>query len=482
MNRVLVIAAGEVRLMLRSRLALIGLVTLILLSAIAAATSWRQMETARLARAANQQAADAAFERQPDRHPHRMVHYGNYAIRPVGPLAAFDPGVDPFTGTVLYLEGHRQNSATFGAARESSGLIRFGQLTPAFVLQTLAPLLLVFLGFASVARERERGGLRALRAHGAGTGQIVAGKALALGCVALVAAAPALLALAFTAARSPAEAGVAALVGLGYFLYLAIWVLLIVAGSALARSGQGALVALIALWAVTVVLVPRAAAAWAGLSKPLPGRAETELRINADLRRLGDSHNPDDPFFAAFRARLLRQYGVTRVEDLPFNYRGALSAEGERLTSQLFRDYAAEAARIQRAQQAQVLALGWASPAIAVRRASMLGAATDLDTHLAFLERAEAYRFDMVQQLNRLHTEKVSAEDDAARSRDLAAERRTRVTAENWRAIPDFRFDAPAPAARAAGMGAPLLILALWLGAALAAAAFAARRLARSDA
>lgn len=482
MNRTLVIAAGEIRLMLRSRLALIGLVTLLLLSAIAAATSWRQMEMARLARAANQQAADAAFDRQPNRHPHRMVHYGNYAIRPVGPLAAFDPGVDPFTGTVLYLEGHRQNSATFGAARESSGLIRFGQLTPAFVLQTLAPLLLVFLGFASVARERERGGLRALRAHGASTGQIVAGKALALGCVALVAAAPALLALALTAARSPAEAGVAALVGLGYFLYLAIWVLLIVAGSALARSGQGALVALIALWAVTVVLVPRAAAAWAGLATPLPGRAETELRINADLRRLGDSHNPDDPFFAAFRARLLRQYGVTRVEDLPFNYRGALSAEGERLTSQLFRDYAAEAARIQRAQQAHVLALGWASPAIAVRRASMLGAATDLDTHLAFLERAEAYRFDMVQRLNRLHTEKVSAEDDAARSRDLAAERRTRVTAANWRAIPDFRFDAPAPAARAAGMGAALLILALWLGAALAAAAFAARRLARSDA
>lgn len=482
MNRVRVIAAGEIRLMLRSRLALIGLVTLLLLSAIAAATSWRQMETARLARAANQQAADVAFDRQPNRHPHRMVHYGNYAIRPVGPLAAFDPGVDPFTGTVLYLEGHRQNSATFGAARESSGLIRFGQLTPAFVLQTLAPLLLVFLGFASVARERERGGLRALRAHGASTGQIVAGKGLALGCVALVAAAPALLALALTAARSPAEAGVAALVGLGYLLYLAIWVLLIVAGSALARSGQGALVALIALWAVTVVLVPRAAAAWAGLSTPLPGRAETELRIAADLRRLGDSHNPDDPFFAAFRARLLRQYGVTRVEDLPFNYRGAVSAEGERLTSQLFRDYAAEAARIQRAQQAQVLALGWASPAIAVRRASMLGAATDLDTHLAFLERAEAYRFDMVQRLNRLHAEKVSAEDDAARSRDLAAERRTRVTAENWRAIPDFRFDAPAPAARAAGMGAALLILALWLGAALAAAAFAARRLARSDA
>lgn len=145
MNRSLIIAAAELRLMLRSRLALVGVVTLLLLSAIAAVTSAVQMTEAARARAQAQTETDEQFEAQPDRHPHRMVHYGTYALRPVGPLAAFDPGVDSFTGTVVFLEGHRQNSATFGAARESSDLLRFGQLTPAFVLQTLAPLLLIFL-------------------------------------------------------------------------------------------------------------------------------------------------------------------------------------------------------------------------------------------------------------------------------------------------------------------------------------------------
>lgn len=482
MSKVWTIARGELRLMLRSRLALIGLVTLLFLSAIAAVTSWRQMESARLAREANQHAADEAFDKQPDRHPHRMVHYGTYAIRPVGPLAAFDPGVDPFTGTVLYLEGHRQNAATFGAARESSGLIRFGQLTPAFVLQTLAPLLLVFLGFASVAREREQGGLRALRAHGATTGQIVAGKALALALVALVAAAPALIALAVAAARFPGEAQVAALVGLSYLAYLLVWVGLITGDSALARSSQSALIGLIAAWAVTIVLVPRAAAAWAGIAAPLPSRAETELRINADLRRLGDSHNPNDPFFAAFKARLLQQYGVSRVEDLPFNFRGALSAEGEALTSKLFRDYAAEAARIQRAQSAHVQALAWASPALAVRRASMLGAATDLDTHLEFLRQAEAYRFDMVQRLNGMHTNLVTARDDAARGTDAAAERRARISAANWRTIPEFDFAVQPASVRARVLAPSLVWLVLWLAVGGALLMLGARRLARAEA
>jgi ABC-2 type transport system permease protein len=481
MNRVWTMAKGELRLMLRSRLALIGLVTLLLLSAIAAATSWRQMEQARIAREANQHAADEQFEAQPDRHPHRMVHYGTYAIRPVGPLAAFDPGVDPFTGTVLFLEGHRQNSATFGAARESSSLIRFGQLTPAFVLQTLAPLLLIFLGFASIAREREQGGLRALRVHGASTGQIVAGKSLALGLVALLAAAPALIALAVAGLRFPGESWVSLLVGLGYVAYLLVWVLLIVAGSALARSSQATLIGLIACWAVAIIFVPRGAAAWASIAAPLPSRAETDLRIQADLRRLGDSHNPDDPFFAAFKRRMLQQYGVTRTEDLPINFRGAVSAEGEALTSKLFRNYAAQAATIQRAQVAQMSALAWISPALAVRRASMLGAATDLDTHLEFLRQAEAYRFDMVQRLNRMHAELVDAKTDAARSRDPEAERRSRISAANWSAIPDFDFAVQSAQQRAGAMVPSLAMLAAWLVAVSALAVFAARRLARAD-
>lgn len=482
MSRSLTIAAAELRLMLRSRLALVGVITLLLLSVIAAVTSAVQMAEAGQVRAKAQIETDEQFKAQPDRHPHRMVHYGTYALRPVGPLASFDPGVDSFTGTLVFLEGHRQNSATFGAARESSDLLRFGQLTPAFVLQTLAPLLLIFLGFAMVARERERGSLRALAAHGANAWSILGGKGLALGVVAVLALAPALLALGWAALRHPHEGVIALLIALSYAGYLATWVLGIVALSGIARTSQGALIALIAAWAMIVVLVPRAAAGWAGVANPLPSRVDTELAIAADLRRIGDSHNPDDPHFAAFKANLLKQYGVARTEDLPFNYRGRLAQEGERLTSGLFKDYAARADAI-RARQSDWLA--WASvlsPALCVRTASMMGAATDLSTHIAFLNAAEAYRFDLIQRLNGLQATAVSGADDAARSKDPLADRRTRISADFWETMPRFSFTVPSASARMAAMLPSLALLALWIMVSLGMLGWAAQRMERHSA
>jgi len=171
---------------------------------------------------------------------------------------------------------------------------------------------------------------------------------------------------------------------------------------------------------------------------------------------------------------------VTRVEDLPFNYRGVLAQEGERLTSQLFKDYAARAAAIQNAQTDTLTALGIISPALAVRRASMTGAATDLGTHLAFLAAAEAYRYDMVQKLNGLQASAVASADDAARSKDPIADRRTRISADFWKTIPDFDFSAPSPAERAGAMVMPLAVLGLWVALAIGLFAFARRRLERA--
>jgi ABC-2 type transport system permease protein len=317
MRRALLIAGAELRLLLRSQLAVIGLVSLLLLSAIAAISSASHMNAERATRAAHQIETDELFEAQPARHPHRMVHYGTYVYRPVSALAAFDPGVDPFAGTTLYLEGHRQNSASFGAVRENSSLMRFGQLAPAFVLQTLAPLLLVFLGFSMVSRERENGVLRQLRTHGARGREIIFGKVMALSLVAFAALVPALVALVWIGLSAPAEALGASLVGAGFALYLLVWVALIIAASALMKSSRASLIALVAAWAFIAVMAPRGAAELASRLTPLPTRAETDLRLAAELRQMGDSHNPNDPFFTAFRARLLSEHRVARVEDLP---------------------------------------------------------------------------------------------------------------------------------------------------------------------
>lgn len=480
MSLVLLIARNEGRLMRRNRVAQLAVLMLLLLSVVATLTSVAHRDASDALRARFQAQADSAFDGQPARHPHRMVHYGHFVFRPLPALAAFDPGVDPFTGSTIFLEGHRQNSANFGDVRQSSLLARFGSLTPAFVLQVLAPLVLIFVGFGAVAREREQGTLRVLKAHGTTTGALVAGKLLALGTIAALMLLPALLSLAWLVAVEGAALAAAVALGFGYAGYLLLWTVGIVAVSSAVRSARTALMALLSLWAFAIVLVPRVAPDVALAMVPSPTRLETDIAVHRDLRRIGDSHDPDDPHFNAFKADVLRRYGVETVEQLPFNYRGLLAMEGERLTSGLFDAYARAQFKGEREQGNIVAAFGLLSPTIALRSLSMALAGTDLEAHRRFLQQAEAYRYAIVQQLNQLQAEAVTYADDGSRNSDPEAGRRVRIDPRHWHDIPDFAYRGPSLHERlmAAGLSAAvLLVWALLVGLALRAAM---RRLGRA--
>jgi len=469
------IARDELRLLRRNRVAVIAVALLVLLTLTAVATSWAHRRGIEALRERQQHGAEAAFEAQPDRHPHRVVHYGTFVFRPLGPLAAFDPGVDAFTGNSMFLEGHRQNSANFGDVRQSSLLVRFGQLTPAFVLQVVAPLLLIFLGYGALARERERGTLGLLMLQGVSRGSLVRGKFLALGAVATIAGLPAMLGFVAVAGQPGAPALPMAVIAAGYLAYLAVWVVVVLLVSALVRRSRDALLALVAIWAVTAVLLPRVAPDVAGAAVPLRNRFQTDVAVARDLRRMGDSHNPDDPHYAKFKRDVLARYGVARVEDLPVNFKGVQSVESERLSSELFDRYSGESYRDQERQIALVGAAGVVSPTVAIRSLSMAAAGTDFAGHRRFLDQAERYRYALVQRLNRMQADDVSYADDTAV--DAGADRRKRVSATNWQAMPDFAFAAPTGAVLARAALPGLGIVMGWLAVVVLLLTLATRRL-----
>lgn len=466
---------NELRAMVRNRTAVVGILLLVLLAIAASVVSVHHMQSAADYRMRQQAAAQEAFDAQPDRHPHRVVHYGHFVYRLPTALAAFDPGVDPFTGSSMFLEGHRQNSANFGDVMQSSILTRFGQLTPAFVLQILAPLMLIFLGYGVLAEERERGTLRQLMLQGATVRAIVWGKLTALWLVSALFMLPAFVGLALLAAAPGASVAVAVALMLGYVLYLGSWCVVISAVSALLSRRRDALLVLVAGWAVTALLVPRVAPDVAYAAFALPDRLQTEVSIGRDLRALGDSHNPNDPYFSAFRRQVLAKYGVSRIEDLPVNYKGLLAVEGERVTSALFSDYAQRSAELQHAQNQLVSRFAALSPSIALRQLSMAAATTDLSSHLRFLEQAEAHRYRMMQHLNQLQADAVSYADDTAK--DASADQRKRVDSTHWQEIPHFEYVPQSWTAGLHAMMPGLLMLLGWLLASLLALVLSARRL-----
>lgn len=473
MRAVLEIAREEWRRLRRERAARVALAVVLMLLAMSAFTAWDHRRATDAERSRRQAQAHHEFEAQPDRHPHRMVHYGHFVFRPIHPLAAFDPGVEAYTGHTLFLEGHRQNSANFGDVRQSSLLLRFGQLTPAFVLQVLAPLVLIFLGHAAIARERESGTLRVLLAQGVRPAQVVLGKLVGICGVAAVLLVPALVGLALVAAAGSAPAGLAGVLAASYGLWLMIWAAAITAVSAICTRAQTALAALLVVWATSVVVSPRLAAELAAAALTLPTRFETDIAIARDLSEMGDSHDPDDPYFTAFRQRVLADYGVSRVEDLPVNYKGLLGMEGERLTARLFEQYASASFERQQAQLRLVDRWAVLSPVIALQRLSTAVSGTDLQGYRRFVEAAEQHRYRFVQALNQLQAEKLSYTGDRS-SRD------SRIGRQHWHGIADFHHELePAPEAIRRAMPAAGVLLA-WAGGVVTLLVWAARRLARS--
>ncbi len=469
LRRTASIAGNELRRVLRERLAqtlgalgaVILLLSLVLSLVRDAQTAERQADY--VAR------ADQDWSAQPDRHPHRVVHAGDFVFKSPGPLARLDWGVESQVGRSVFLEGHRQNTANFSDAVLSGGLLRLGDLSPSLVVQQWLPLLVLLAGAASLAGERQSGVLATSLIGGARGAELLLGKAAALWAFGLLMAASAFLTLLWAAATQPPLAARVAGLAASFAAVLALSAIATALVSSLARSVLGALLAGVVAWFALVAVAPRAVASWVELTASAPTQAEVEQRTAAALAKIGDAHDPNSAYFAAFRQRVLDEYGVSRVEDLPVNFGGLVMLEGERLTTEAI---AAEVDRQRDAWQAQMdraATLGWAMPTLAIRHAAQAFAGTDLAHHRDFLDQAEQRRFATVQALNNLHATKIAALND----------REQKLDASHWGDIPRANIELPPLQKTAPAIVTAATQIAAWLLLGLAILMWLGRRLER---
>jgi len=450
MKQIKLIAAGEWRYWFRSHLALGGVALFAALLIATSVLTASRMEAERHTREHQQNHAEETFLSQPDRHPHRMVHYGHYVFRTPALLAIFDPGLDPVTGKAIFLEGHRQNTGTFAESSASADLGGLSLLTPAMVYQLFAPLLIILLGHGAIVREREAKVLAPLLAQGVSATTVLLGKALALFSFIAVILVPLIVVCAIS---------------------------LLHGEQALAVSSLLLLAVLCALWIAISLVLPSLAVDITARNAPIAGKIETELRMMADKRQLGDGHNANDPAFQQLRADLLKKYQVDKVEDLPINYRGLVAQDGEKKLTEVLNKYAEQRMAGELKQASLLGAQGWLSPALAIAVASRRISGTDLSQYHRFLREAETLRYDFVQDLNRSHAEELSYEDDINRNKDEAGWKKARVAASNWAVLDRFRFEPEHAGVRLAHAASPFTMLLLWLGLAVVALLWSAGRL-----
>jgi ABC-2 type transport system permease protein len=376
---------------------------------------------------------------QGKKNAHSAAHYGVYVFKPVSRLSAIDPGIERFVGSTVWLEAHKQNEFANRPANDQPSIARQFPLTPALVLQVLAPLAMIFLGFGLFAAERERGSLRTLRMTGAPLWVIGAARVTTLCVSALVLAVPAMVgvvALSWLSSSSSSPQGVSPFIdtsartawfAASYIVYLVVWALVIATVSAWARTTRAALTILLVIWAVWTLILPRAAVELAGAIQPLPSAQSFRENLQTAL---GEPHDPEVE--ARYKAEILAEYKVKDVKELPVNWTGIMLARGEARGDRIF-DQQYGALFETMLQQSRIIAnVGWLSPTVAVSSISAAAAGSDTAHHLRFTTGTETHRRLIQQTMN----------DFIIANPDQAGQR-IDGDARLWRTVPAFEYQYP---------------------------------------
>ena len=475
MSTVTRIAREEWRLWLRSKVVVTAAVIVAVLLAATSVLTINRVAAEQSQRLQQQVAAEETFFAQPDRHPHRMVHYGHYAFRPPPPLAVFEPGVDAVTGQSIFLEGHRQNTAMFADAKAAADLGGFAALTPASLYQLLLPLLLIVLGHAMFLRERESGTLPVMLAQGQSGTKLALGKATALLAVIAIFMIPLVAVAAYSVSLGESALAAVSLVG-GYFTYLCVWGAIVLAASIILKQRAVSLGVLIFVWLFAALILPRFAINASSAAIDAPGKIESDLVMLAEQRKLGDGHNAADPAFQRLQAEVLEQYDVETIEELPINWRGVVASFSEAELTKLLNDYAENRMALEADQSRMFDLFGLISPTIAAGSMSRAISGTDLATHHRFLRESESLRFDFVQSLNEVHAKDLDYATDMNRNADDEAARRATVNAASWQVLDEFRFAPNSAEERLGRSSLSLGVLIIWLLVAGGTVFLAARR------
>ncbi|MEO1449736.1 MAG: DUF3526 domain-containing protein [Bacteroidota bacterium] len=413
---------------------LLGIMAVLLLYAVSSGLAYHDQNHFRTA---HQEKARASWEGNPDKHPHRMAHFGTFAFRLKHPLSVFDFGLESYTGNAVFLEAHRQNMVNFSEAGFSTGLLRFGELSMGMILQVILPLVIFFLGYTTVASDRENGTLKVLLTQGASWKDILLGRAIGLFSVALLFVVPFIFTTAVllvfeqhTAGNPWIRLGVLATT---YTVFAAVLSLLTVAISASSRSSKTALIKLLGLWLIMVVILPRTTQALGAYFHPSPNKLEFRGAIEAEVIQYGDSHDPNDPHFAALKDSILRANKVDSVNQLSFNYGGFIMAEGERISARIYRKHHARLLDTYRNQNQISRWAALANPYLALKNLSMALCGTDFESYVDFQHQAEDYRYKLAQKMNELQIKYISP------NRVSGSEGKVDVIERSeWKAFPDF--------------------------------------------
>lgn len=378
-------------------------------------------------------AQKASYEQwlnQGKKNPHSAAHYGFYAFKPLSPLAIIDRGMENYLGQAVWLEAHNQNEVKERDATDAGSIVRFGNLSIAFIFIFLIPLLIVLIGFNIFSKEREYGTFPLLISSEGSMWTIFKGKAIALYRLVLTIFLPMLLTAAiciFTFAKSEWLPGFL-MMSCFFLLYYAVWVLLSLYVSGFVKQSSVSLVTLLAFWVFGTFFMPRIGSIFSKSLYPTPSSFAFSNSVRMDNELGIDRKTPASLRQQLFEDSLLKRYKVATVEDLPVSIRGLNLERGEEYGYLIFEKNYGALENIYHRQDVVINWLNLLSPAQSMRCISAGYSGTDINKQIHFSSLAEDHRRLIASTMN----------EDIARN-SVGIEN-YEVEERFWKKIPPFQF------------------------------------------
>ncbi|MEZ4797597.1 MAG: DUF3526 domain-containing protein [Flavobacteriaceae bacterium] len=396
------------------------------------------------------------WDSQGEKNPHSAAHYGTYAFKPKYPLALIDQGVDKYTGTSIFLEAHKRNDSQFDEASDETGLARFGNLTPDFILLFIIPLLIILIAYNILTKEKEMGTITLLNSQGANSFKLILGKWLAIFLPLFV-----LVFILFIVAgiilSTLQDFGVfswSSLITLflTYVVYYAIFINLILIISSLVKKSGISLVLSLSVWILVCLVLPKTASNFAEYKYPYPTKQEFAANIVKEKKEGLDGHNPWNEAAKILEKQVLEEYGVDSLSQLPFNYDGYRMQKGEEHEAEIYFKHYKQLKNQYYNQTKVYRQLASISPFLPARFLSMSIANTDYTTHWDFADAAENYRINTQKFLNDHFAENSEYGDWS-----------WRADANFWKQLPKFNYQPPSLSETLKSNKGNILLLMCWL-------------------
>lgn len=414
---------------------LTGIVTLTLLASFLA--GWYSYREAKADREKAQIEERERWLGKGEMSGHEAAHFGVFVFRPDTPLSVIDQGVTPYTGSSVFLEAHSRNLFEYRPAGDTPAARRYGELTAAAVLQMFVPLLIVLLCYPVFVGEREQGTLRQLSSFGVSPRTLAFGKLLGIVAPLFLMLIPlalvGVITLAFYAgADFTAEMWWRLIpMTLAYLMYFVIFIGISLIASTIAASSRQTLVVLLAFWFINCLLLPQVFAAVSQRIYPAMDGFELPTAIQEAKTNLPTRERRQ----IEVEKRLLEQYAVEKVEDLPVDPKRVVNMEIEADSDRIQEKYYNQLHDTYEKQDRFYQAGAILAPMMALQSISMTLSGTHFAEHRHFADAAEAYR----QQLIRIMDEADLYSENAK------PKNATRVVqnSETWAKVPPFEYTPP---------------------------------------